>query len=236
MSLTNKVPEKDVQKTFNNIAGNYDKLNSIMSLGTHQKWRKKATIKIVNRPQKILDLCCGTADWAIMLGQRFNHAQIVGVDFSQEMLKLAQQKVANSKLTNVILETGDAMQLNFADNSFDAVTIGFGLRNVPDANKVLREIYRVLKPGGQLICLEAFKVETPIVKIGWKLYFNKLMPIMGKIFAKNKSDYQYLDDSVNRFVSIKQLCQMMQDAGFKDIEVTDLMMKAAAIHSAIKSI
>jgi ubiquinone/menaquinone biosynthesis methyltransferases len=236
MSLTNKVPEKDVQKTFNNIAGNYDKLNSIMSLGTHQKWRKKATIKIVNRPQKILDLCCGTADWAIMLGQRFNHAQIVGVDFSQEMLKLAQQKVANSKLTNVILETGDAMQLNFADNSFDAVTIGFGLRNVPDANRVLREIYRVLKPGGQLICLEAFKVETPIVKIGWKLYFNKLMPIMGKVFAKNKSDYQYLDDSVNRFVSIKQLCQMMQDAGFKDIEVTDLMMKAAAIHSAIKSI
>ncbi|HIY92645.1 bifunctional demethylmenaquinone methyltransferase/2-methoxy-6-polyprenyl-1,4-benzoquinol methylase UbiE [Companilactobacillus sp. HBUAS56275] len=236
MSLTNKVPEKDVQKTFNNIAGNYDKLNSIMSLGTHQKWRKKATIKIVNRPQKILDLCCGTADWSIMLGQRFSHAQIVGVDFSQEMLKLAQQKVANSKLTNVILETGDAMQLNFADNSFDAVTIGFGLRNVPDANRVLREIYRVLKPGGQLICLEAFKVETPIVKIGWKLYFNKLMPIMGKVFAKNKSDYQYLDDSVNRFVSIKQLCQMMQDAGFKDIEVTDLMMKAAAIHSAIKSI
>lgn len=236
MSLTNKVPEKDVQTTFNNIAGNYDKLNSIMSLGTHQKWRKKATEKIVNHPQKVLDLCCGTADWTIMLGRRFYHAQIIGVDFSQEMLKLAQQKVAQSKLPNIILETGDAMQLNFADNSFDVVTIGFGLRNVPDANKVLSEIYRVLKPGGQLICLEAFKVETPVIKLGWKLYFNKLMPLMGKIFAKNKSDYQYLDDSVNRFVSIKELCQMMQDAGFKNIEVTDLMMKAAAIHSTVKSI
>lgn len=234
MSLTNKVPEKDVQDTFDKIAGNYDKLNFIMSLGTHQKWRKQATDKIIVGPDKILDLCCGTADWTIMLAKRYPHAEVTGLDFSQEMLKIAQQKIADSGVTNATLMTGDAMDLNFADNSFDVVTIGFGLRNVPDANQVLREIMRVLRPGGQLICLEAFKVQTPIVKTGWKLYFNKIMPLMGKVFAKSQPEYQYLDDSVNKFVSIKQLAQMMQDVGFKTIEVDNLMFKAAAIHLAIK--
>lgn len=219
MGLTNKVPEKDVQQTFNKIAGNYDKLNSIMSLGTHQKWRQKATAKIVVNPSKILDLCCGTADWTIMLARRYQHADIIGADFSSEMLKIAQQKVGASQLTNITLENGDAMNLRYPDNSFDVVTIGFGLRNVPDANKVLQEIYRILKPGGQLICLEAFKVETPVIKLGWKVYFNRLMPLMGKVFAKSPSEYKYLDDSVNKFVSIKQLAEMMNAAGFKNIEV-----------------
>lgn len=234
MGLTNKVPEKDVQTTFNHIAENYDKLNSIMSLGTHQKWRQQATRKLKVNPDKVLDLCCGTADWTITLAKRYPHAEVIGMDFSQEMLKIAQHKVSDAKVQNITLESGDAMNLRYPDNSFDAVTIGFGLRNVPDANQVLAEIYRVLKPGGQMICLEAFKVETPIVKIGWKLYFNRLMPIMGKIFAKSKPEYQYLDDSVNKFVSIKRLAEMMQENGFHDIEVDNLMMKAAAIHSALK--
>jgi len=234
MGLTNKISETDVQNTFNNIAGNYDKLNSIMSLGTHQSWRKKATDQIKVNPETVLDLCCGTADWTIMLAKRFFHSKITGLDFSSEMLKIAQQKVGQSGVSNVTLESGDAMNLRFPDASFDVVTIGFGLRNVPDANKVLQEIYRVLKPGGQLICLEAFKVETPVISVGWRLYFNKLMPLMGKVFAKNKSDYQYLDDSVNKFVSIQKLAEMMHVTGFDDIEVNDLMFKAAAIHSAIK--
>ncbi|CAJ1192064.1 Demethylmenaquinone methyltransferase [Companilactobacillus paralimentarius] len=234
MGLTNKVPEADVQKTFNNIAGNYDKLNSIMSLGTHQKWRQKATNRITNGPDNILDFCCGTGDWTIMLAKRYPHARVIGMDFSQEMLKIAQQKVSNSEATNINLEIGDAMNLRYPDKSFDVVTIGFGLRNVPDADKVLQEIYRVLKPGGQLICLEAFKVETPVIKVGWQLYFNRLMPLMGKIFAKSQPEYQYLDDSVNKFVSIKRLAEMMQTVGFKDITVDDLMFKAAAIHAAEK--
>lgn len=234
MGLTNKVPEADVQKTFNNIAGNYDKLNSIMSLGTHQKWRQKATNRITNGPDNILDLCCGTGDWTIMLAKRYPHARVIGMDFSQEMLKIAQQKVSNSEATNINLEIGDAMNLRYPDKSFDVVTIGFGLRNVPDADKVLQEIYRVLKPGGQLICLEAFKVETPVIKVGWQLYFNRLMPLMGKVFAKSQPEYQYLDDSVNKFVSIKRLAEMMQTVGFKDITVDDLMFKAAAIHAAEK--
>ncbi|KRN99388.1 bifunctional demethylmenaquinone methyltransferase/2-methoxy-6-polyprenyl-1,4-benzoquinol methylase UbiE [Companilactobacillus kimchiensis] len=234
MGLTNKVPEEDVQTTFNNIAGNYDKLNSIMSLGTHQKWRQAATDRISVNPDKILDLCCGTADWTIMLAKQYSHTKIIGMDFSQEMLKHAQHKVSEAGVHNVVLESGDAMKLRYPDNSFDVVTIGFGLRNVPDANKALAEIYRVLKPAGQLICLEAFKVETPIIKIGWKLYFNQLMPLMGKVFARSKTEYQYLDDSVNKFVSIKKLAKMMQQTGFRDIEVDGLMFKAAAIHSAVK--
>jgi len=234
MGLTNKVPEEDVQKTFNSIAGNYDKLNSIMSLGTHQSWRKKATSKIVVGVNDVLDLCCGTADWTIMLAKQYPHAKVTGLDFSQEMLKLAQQKVGQAEVTNVTLESGDAMDLRFPDNSFDVVTIGFGLRNVPDADQVLKEIHRVLRPNGEIVCLEAFKVETPIIKTGWQLYFNKLMPLMGKVFAKSQTEYQYLDDSVNKFVSIKTLARMFQEADFKEIEVDDLMFKAAAIHSAFK--
>lgn len=234
MGLTNKVPEKDVQKTFNNIAGNYDKLNSIMSLGTHQKWRQTATDKILVRPDNILDLCCGTADWTIMLAKKYPHAKVIGMDFSQAMLEIAQHKVSDSKVTNVNLEIGDAMKMQYPDDSFDVITIGFGLRNVPDAAKVLEEIHRILRPGGQLICLEAFKVETPIIRLGWKVYFNKLMPLMGKVFAKSPAEYQYLDDSVNKFVSIKRLAEMMRDTGFTNIEVDDLMFKAAAVHSALK--
>lgn len=230
MGLTNKVPEKDVENTFNSIAGNYDKLNLIMSLGTHKQWRTKATDMINNHPRRILDLCCGTADWTILLGNRFPNSKVSGMDFSQEMLKIGQAKVAKSRLENVELLAGDAMNLNFPDQTFDVVTIGFGLRNVPDANKVLDEIYRVLKPGGEIVCLEAFKVETPVIRLGWKIYFDKIMPMMGKVFASSKNEYQYLDDSVNKFVSISQLVSMYRDAGFINIRVENLMLKSAAIH------
>ncbi|APX71376.1 demethylmenaquinone methyltransferase [Companilactobacillus allii] len=236
MTLTNKVSENDVKKTFNTIATDYDKMNSIMSLGTHKKWRVKATSMITNHPKRILDLCCGTADWTILLGKQFPLARVSGMDFSQEMLKIGQSKVGQSGLENVELLAGDAMDLTFRDESFDVVTIGFGLRNVPDANKVLQEIYRVLKPGGQVVCLEAFKVQTPVIKVGWKLYFNKLMPMMGKVFASKKDEYQYLDDSVNKFVSISQLVEMYQNAGFEDIKTKELMMKSAAIHVGTKKI
>ncbi|MFD1417679.1 demethylmenaquinone methyltransferase [Companilactobacillus keshanensis] len=235
MGLTNKVPEKDVENTFNSIAENYDKLNSIMSLGTHKKWRDTATRMIDNRPKRILDLCCGTADWTILLGHSFPTAKISGMDFSQEMLKIGQSKVAKSKLENVELLAGDAMNLNFSDETFDVVTIGFGLRNVPDANKVLSEIYRVLKPGGEIVCLEAFKVETPVIRLGWRVYFNKIMPMMGKVFASRKNEYQYLDDSVNKFVSISKLVEMYHEAGFTDVKVDNLMLKSAAVHFGKKS-
>lgn len=230
MALTNKVSEHDVRNVFNSIATDYDKMNSIMSLGTHNKWRTKATAMINNHPKRILDLCCGTADWTIMLGKKFPLARVSGMDFSQEMLKIGQSKVGQSGLENVELLAGDAMNLTFLDNSFDVVTIGFGLRNVPDANAVLKEIYRVLKPGGQIVCLEAYKVETPVIRLGWKVYFDKLMPMMGKLFASKKNEYQYLDDSVNKFVSIPELVEMYHNAGFKNVRVKDLMLKSAAIH------
>ncbi|WP_125591075.1 demethylmenaquinone methyltransferase [Companilactobacillus jidongensis] len=230
MALTNKVPEHDVRNVFNSIATDYDKMNSIMSLGTHSKWRTKATDMINNHPKRILDLCCGTADWTILLGKRFPLAKVSGMDFSQEMLKIGQSKVGKSGLENVELLAGDAMNLTFLDNSFDVVTIGFGLRNVPDANAVLKEIYRVLRPGGQIVCLEAYKVETPVIRLGWQVYFNKLMPMMGKLFVSKKNEYQYLDDSVNKFVSITQLIDMYHQAGFENVKVKDLMFKAAAIH------
>ncbi|AKP67956.1 demethylmenaquinone methyltransferase [Companilactobacillus ginsenosidimutans] len=233
--LTNKVPEKDVQNVFDSIAGNYDKLNSIMSLGTHNKWRMEATNMIKGSPRDILDLCCGTADWSLVLANKYPNSHIIGLDFSSEMLKIGQEKINKSEFGNIQLKQGDAMNLDYPDNTFDVVTIGFGLRNVPDANQVLREIYRILKPNGQLICLEAFKVETPVVKWGWRLYFNEIMPAMGKVFASHKSEYQYLDDSVNKFVSIRELVRMYRDAGFINIHVRGFMMKSAAIHYGMKA-
>lgn len=227
---TNNVPEEEVKDIFNSIAGNYDKVNSIISMGTHKKWRKFGTKQINPNSRKILDLCCGTGDWAIDIKQHVSDdTKVVAVDFSEEMLKIANEKFNNHNFENSIeIIQADAMSLPFPDDSFDAVTVGFGLRNVPNVNVVLKEIFRVLRKGGKLICLDAFKVETPIIKEGWKIYFSKLMPLVGQLFHKD-DEYKYLNSSVNSFVSPEELASMFDKNGFKKLRTKKFMLGAAAI-------
>ncbi|CCI81669.1 bifunctional demethylmenaquinone methyltransferase/2-methoxy-6-polyprenyl-1,4-benzoquinol methylase UbiE [Lactobacillus hominis] len=235
--LTNKVPEKDVHDLFSRVAPNYDKMNDLISLGTQRLWRKKLFKKLAVKPGDFaLDLCCGTGDLTIALAQQVGPSgNVVGLDFNEDMLALAYDKVLTAGVEKEVqLRQADAMNLPYEDESFNIVTIGFGLRNVPDANQVLREVYRVLKPGGKFAVLETSQPTNPIVKVGWKAYF-KLFPKFAKLLHSNVSDYQYLSQTTNKFVSANQLKQMFEQAGYHDVSITKLNLGAGAIHIGIKN-
>lgn len=236
MTLTNKVPEKEVHDLFSRVAPNYDKMNDLISLGTQRIWRKKLYQKLqVKSGDFCLDLCCGTGDLTIGLAHLVGPSgDVVGLDFNQEMLSFADKKVRLAGLEKEIqLKQADAMHLPYSDNSFNIVTIGFGLRNVPDANQVLREAYRVLKPGGKFAVLETSQPTNPIIKMGWDAYF-KLFPKFAKLVNSNVQDYQYLSNTTHQFVSAAQLVKMFEQAHFKNINVTRLNLGAGAIHIGSK--
>lgn len=236
MSLTNKVPEKDVHDLFTRVALHYDQMNNLISLGTQKGWRKKFLKELkVALGEFALDLCCGTGDITIALAKQVGPSgNVIGLDFNQEMLDLAEQKIRQQDLQKEIqLKQGDAMELPYPDQSFDTVTIGFGLRNVPDANQVLKEIYRVLKPTGKVGVLETSQPTNPLVKLGWKSYF-KLFPSFAKLLGANVSDYQYLSHTTAKFVSAEHLKAMLIKNGFKNVHVDKLNLGAGAIHIGIK--
>lgn len=236
MSLTNRVPEKDVHDLFSRVAPHYDQMNNLISLGTQNGWRKKFLRELKVVPGNFaLDLCCGTGDITIALAKHVGPSgNVIGLDFNQEMLDLADQKVRKQNLQKEIqLRQGDAMHLPYPDQSFDIVTIGFGLRNVPDANQVLKEIYRVLKTTGKVGILETSQPTNPLVKLGWQTYF-KLFPSFAKILGAKVSDYQYLSRTTEKFVSAKHLKKMLEENGFENVQVKKLNLGAGAIHIGIK--
>lgn len=236
MSLTNKVPEKDVHDLFSRVAPHYDQMNNLISLGTQNGWRKKFLRELKVVPGNFaLDLCCGTGDITIALAKQVGPSgNVIGLDFNNDMLELADQKIRKQDLQKEIqLRQGDAMHLPYPDQSFDIVTIGFGLRNVPDADQVLKEIYRVLKPGGKVGILETSQPTNPIVKLGWQTYF-KLFPSFARILGAKVSDYQYLSRTTAKFVSAKHLKKMLEENGFENVQVKKLNLGAGAIHIGIK--
>lgn len=236
MSLTNKVPEKDVHDLFTRVAPHYDQMNNLISLGTQNGWRKKFFKELkVEAGDFALDLCCGTGDLAIALAKQVGPSgNVIGLDFNQKMLGLADKKIRGQNLQKEIqLKQGDAMHLPYPDQSFDIVTIGFGLRNVPDADQVLKEIYRVLKPGGKVGILETSQPTNPIIKLGWESYF-KLFPNFAKLLGANVDDYKYLSHTTAKFISATRLKKMLEQNGFKNVTITKLNLGAGAIHIGIK--
>ena len=229
MVKTNKLlNEHQVNALFSRVAPHYDLLNNVISLGTQKLWRHEMVNQLqVKATANALDVCCGTGDLAIELAKRIPNGRITGIDFNHKMLKLAFEKT--KMIGNLVLVQGDAMHLPFGDNTFDIVTIGFGLRNVPDADQALSEIYRVLKPGGQFASLEMSQPTNPMVKFGWKAYFN-IFPVMASIAGGNYRDYQYLKKTSQQFVSAHQLARMMKAAGFKEVHYQPLNFGAAALH------
>ena len=190
MPLTNHTPEDRVQDIFDHIAPQYDQMNSVISLGTHHWWRQRVMQAMtLHAGDFALDVCCGTGDWTIALAQAVGPAgHVVGFDFSGVMLQHATTKVRQAQLDDrITLRQGDAMQLPYPDNYFNVVTIGFGLRNVPDATQVLREMARVVKPGGQVICLETSQPTNPLVHAGWQVYFGHVVPLMGCLLYTSPS-------------------------------------------------
>ena len=232
----NQSKEERVHGVFEKIYQNYDQMNSVISFQRHKAWRNETMKRMNVKPgQKALDVCCGTADWSIALSEAVGpKGSVTGLDFSQNMLKIGQQKIKDLGLQNVNLIHGNAMKLPFEDNSFDFVTIGFGLRNVPDYMQVLQEMNRVLKPGGKAVCLETSQPTLPIFKQFFTIYFRYIMPIFGKVFAKSYKEYSWLQESARDFPGMVELAKMFQTAGFKQVEVKAFTGGVAAMHLGVK--
>jgi demethylmenaquinone methyltransferase / 2-methoxy-6-polyprenyl-1,4-benzoquinol methylase len=224
--------EQRVHNVFEKISDNYDKMNSVISFQQHIKWRKDTMRRMDVQPgSRALDVCCGTADWTIALAEAVGPTgKVTGLDFSQNMLNVGIEKVKELGLDQVTLIHGNAMELPFPDNSFDYVTIGFGLRNVPDYLQVLKEMHRVLKPGGIAVCLET---SQPIL-IGYKqlyyFYFRFIMPLFGKMLAKSYREYAWLHESARDFPGMRELARLFETAGFKEVKYKPYSGGAAAVH------
>ncbi|MED4453714.1 demethylmenaquinone methyltransferase [Metabacillus fastidiosus] len=228
--------EERVHHVFEKIYKNYDKMNSVISFQRHVAWRKDTMKRMnVKNGHSALDVCCGTADWTIALADAVGkNGNVIGLDFSKNMLAIGSEKVNDLELDNVKLIHGNAMSLPFEDNSFDFVTIGFGLRNVPDYMQVLKEMYRVVKPGGKVVCLETSQPTLPVFKQLYFFYFRYIMPMFGKVFAKSYEEYSWLQESARDFPGMKKLAEMFKEAGFDHVEVKAYTGGVAAMHMGHK--
>lgn len=232
--LTGK--KEQVEKMFNNISGKYDFLNRSLSAGTDIYWRKKIADELKEmKPQHILDIATGTADVAITLA-RLNPKKITGIDLSEGMLEIGRKKVTEKKLDSCIwLEKGDAENLQFPDNYFDAVTVAFGVRNFENLPKGLSEIYRVLKPGGKLLILEFSKPKKFPVKQIFDFYFKYYCPWWGKLVSKDASAYTYLYESVKSFPEGNDFLHILEKTGLKKLQAQRLTFGIASLYAGYKS-
>ena len=211
-------------------------MNSLISFNQHKTWRKKAQrLMKVEEGQKALDVCCGTGDWTIALCEEVGpNGHVTGLDFSQNMLSVARHKLEQLEIKNVDLDHADAMNMPYPDNTFDRVSIGFGLRNVPDYLKVLKEMHRVLKPGGTVTCLETSQPSIPGFSQLFFFYFRFIMPVFGKLFAGSYKEYVWLYESTRTFPDKQTLADLFREAGFVNVTVTPLTGGIAAIHQGTK--
>ncbi|MDM5187802.1 demethylmenaquinone methyltransferase [Bacillus sp. DX4.1] len=228
--------EERVHDVFEKISGKYDVMNSVISFQKHKAWRKE-TMRIMDvQPGSMaLDVCCGTADWTIALADAVGTTgKVYGLDFSKNMLSVGKEKVEALGLKHVELMHGNAMELPFEDDTFDYVTIGFGLRNVPDYLHVLKEMNRVVKPGGKVICLETSQPTMIGFRQFYVLYFKYIMPLFGKMFAKSYKEYSWLQESASTFPGMKELAKMFEEAGLDHVQVKPFTFGVAAMHLGFK--
>ena len=226
--------KKQVTKMFDNIAGNYDFLNHTLSLGMDNIWRKIAIKKLSNKPASILDIATGTGDFAIS-ASKYTNAAITGIDISQGMLDVGIEKISKRGLTDRIqLQLADSENLPFQDNSYDAITAGFGVRNFEDLNKGLSEMYRTLKSGGIVAILEPSEPTYFPLKQFYKLYFHHILPFIGGLVSKDKNAYTYLPDSVAAFPSGNDFLTELNKAGFKECRYIPLSFRVVSLYIAIK--
>lgn len=211
-------------KLFNDIAGRYDLINSILSFGLHYGWRRLIRKTLPRREDiAVLDLATGTGDVAIELSKAKNVSKVDGLDMSIGMVEEGRKKLASKGLDNKIrLSVGDAQSLPFEDNSYDAVTISFGIRNIPDVPKCLKECRRVLKPGGRLIILEFALPSSKLVRAGHLFYLRNILPKIGKALSGNDVAYTYLNETIEEFPYGEAFTSLMRDSGLENNRYEEL--------------
>ncbi|MDR9456874.1 MAG: bifunctional demethylmenaquinone methyltransferase/2-methoxy-6-polyprenyl-1,4-benzoquinol methylase UbiE [Salegentibacter sp.] len=227
--------KKQVEQMFDNISGNYDDLNRVISFGTDVKWRKKVIALVAaQNPKAILDIATGTGDLAIQMAP-IKAERIIGLDISEGMLNVGRKKIAAKNLDKrVEMIQGDSEALPFDDNSFDAITVAFGVRNFETLEKGLAEIYRVLKPGGIFIVLETSVPTKFPFKQGYKFYSGYVLPLIGKAFSKDKDAYSYLSESAASFPYGENFNNILKKTGFTNVEHQPQTFGVATIYKGSK--
>lgn len=234
--------EEYVVALFDQIAENYDAMNQVMSAGQWERWHKEFVKHTGLMPgQKVLDVACGTGDLS-MLGaaQVSPGGSVVGIDFSEGMLEVGRRRIAQTTYKDMVtLQWGNAMDIQFPDNTYDGATMGWAMRNVKSIPKTLSEIHRVLKPGGRFVCLEAAKPYSAVIRMGFFLYWKTFLPLIDWLVLKTGRKakvrpYTYLSRSLDSYPFPNQLEQMFREAGFTDTGYKLLMMGTVAIHYGTK--
>lgn len=213
---------KQVEHMFDSIAENYDTLNHTLSMGIDKEWRKKGIMALKQlHPKQILDIATGTGDLAIQACGFLHPQRILGIDISEGMMEVGRMKVGRENLSGIIqFEKQDCMNLSLPDNTFDAAMVAFGVRNFEDLDKGLKEILRVLKPGGQLMILELSTPRSFPMKQGYWFYSKLFIPTVGRLISKDRTAYKYLPKSIEAFVQGKEMVKVLADNGFRDAKCT----------------
>jgi demethylmenaquinone methyltransferase / 2-methoxy-6-polyprenyl-1,4-benzoquinol methylase len=217
---------------FAKIAGRYDLLNHLLSMNIDKRWRRLVANSLQSTLERseaqVLDVACGTGDLSFMIFES-GKARVVGIDFCRPMLEIANAKASKAGLMVPFVE-GDALELPFSDSTFEAATIAFGLRNLTSVETGFKELLRVLKPGGRVVVLEFSKSTTPVLRTVFRIYFTKILPMLGGLISGSRSAYEYLPDSVGRFPDQEALARLMTQAGFEGVGFQNLTGGIAALH------
>lgn len=228
------MPEKQqIEHLFNDIASSYDRLNHIMSFGIDRSWRRKAVRAIADQPEvrRVLDVATGTGDFAIAIAKKLPaESGIVGVDLSEQMLEVGRQKVSG----NIVLQQGDVECLDFEEDSFDRVSVAFGVRNFEHLEQGLSEMYRVLRPGGKLVILELSYPDNPFILWCYKLYALHFLPFVGGLVSGHKEAYRYLPKSILAFPKEDVIVPLLRSVGFKNVKVRKFTFGVCVLYVASK--
>lgn len=229
--------KQQVAAMFDRIAFRYDFLNRFLSGGIDIYWRRRAIRKLMDlHPRQILDVATGTADMAIMMTKYLPVEKVTGIDISNGMLDIGRQKIARHKLEGrIVLQEGDSENIGMPDNSFNAITVAFGVRNFENLEKGLKEMLRVLRPGGRLVILEFSQPRTPGIRQLYNFYLNLVAPRIGKAVSRSGEAYQYLNDSVKAFPEGKDLVRILDRCGYSNTGLKRLSLGICSIYTGEKA-
>jgi len=229
--------KKNSWRMFDRIADTYDIVNRLLSFGLDVRWRKKVNELLPQKDNiRLLDLATGTADQVLLLCNiNENISDAIGMDLSEGMLEIGKDKVKKSNLTKIIqLQKGDAVNIPADEGGFDAITISFGIRNVPDVPKSMREMHRVLSVGGKALILEFSLPKNPVIRWGHLFYLRYILPLVGGLVSGDFQAYRYLNTSIEAFPYGEEFCTMLRDAGFTTVTSHPVSFGIATIYEAIK--